>query len=667
MIRFEDFVMDAADMGAENPLADIYNIEYIHATHQITDQVTEEERRYIGKGMINTILPYTMQDNYNRERHPRAFKAAVLENEYLKAVFLPELGGRLWSLFDKEHNKELLYVNPVFQPGNLAIRNAWFSGGVEFNVGIKGHNMLTCDPLFARVAVTADGEEVLQIYEYERVRGMAFGINAYLPEGSRVLFIRDTVENICGVDSWTYWWSNADVPETPRTRVLAPCKESFISFYEEGNYILDKASIPYYKGKNVTYPVNHPRVLDFFFKIPKESDQRWVCALQDDGIGLAQMSTRNMKGRKLFLWGQGRGGKNWGSFLSDGKNTFLEIQAGLAYNQLEHVPMPAGASWSWTEGYTGIKCDLDKAHSDDWDVAVGEASTQIHRQLGSSHIHDTLEHAIPTEFAEYRLLQCGSGFGALEELAQGRKLSNLYDFYPQSMNRLQEQWQHLLEKGYLPYVSPETAPVSYQKGAHWVALLEKSAKTPEGNHWYTYYQLGVTYHAMGQEEKSREAFLQSLACEENCWSLRNLAMFEKHLGNYVAAAELMEKTIAMNDTCVNLYIDYCDCMDKAKLYRQLIARFPSFPEAAQKRNRIRLYYAMAYIALEDYESAAAVIHKDFILEDVREGELSISNVWFTIYRGLIRQKNPTLEEADVIALQEQKYPLPSHLDFRMNV
>lgn len=667
MIYCEDYVMEAANMGMENPLADIYNIEYIHATHQITEQVTEEERQYIGKGMINTILPYTMQDNYNRQRKPRVFKAVILENDYLKAVFLPELGGRLWSLFDKEHNKELLYVNPIFQPGNLAIRNAWFSGGVEFNVGIKGHNMLTCDPLFARVAVTADGEEVLQIYEWERVRGMAFGINAYLPKDSCVLYIRDTVENICGGDSWTYWWSNIAVPETPRTRVLVPCKESFISKYEEGNYILDKASIPIYNGVDATCPVNHKRSLDFFFKIPRESDRRWVCAVEEDGIGLIQMSTRQMKGRKMFVWGQGRGGKNWGSFLSDSNKTYIEIQAGLAYNQLEHVPIPAGASWGWTEGYAGIQCDTDKVYSEDWGAAVGEVERQLHGRLGSDRIHETLENIVPVKFADYRVLQYGSGFGALEELAQGQKLSNLYDFYPQSMDRLQSQWQHLLEHGHLPYVTPETAPVSYQKGNRWITLLENSVKTPAGHHWYTYYQLGVTYYAMGQEEKSREAFLQSLACEENCWSLRNLAMLHKHQGDFTAAAELMDKAISMNDTCVNLYIDYCACMDKAKRFEQLIARFPHFPEFAQKRSRVRMYYAMAYIALGDYESAAAIINEKFILEDVREGELSISYVWSALYRNLIRQRNPQLEEADVIALQEQEFPLPTHLDFRMNI
>ena len=118
MIKFEDFIMPAASMGELNPMPDIKNISYIHAGYHVTEKVTKEEQEHIGKGMIPTLLPYQIQDGYNREKTKRAFKAAVLENDLVKVIFLPEMGGRLWSIFDKTEHRELLYVNPVFQPGN---------------------------------------------------------------------------------------------------------------------------------------------------------------------------------------------------------------------------------------------------------------------------------------------------------------------------------------------------------------------------------------------------------------------------------------------------------------------------------------------------------------------------------------------------------------------
>ena len=64
-------------------------------------------------------------------------RVAVLENEFLRATVALDLGGRLLSLYDRRAGRELLYVNPVVQPANLALRNAWFSGGVEWNIGTR--------------------------------------------------------------------------------------------------------------------------------------------------------------------------------------------------------------------------------------------------------------------------------------------------------------------------------------------------------------------------------------------------------------------------------------------------------------------------------------------------------------------------------------------------
>lgn len=241
-------------------------------------------------------------------------KAAVIENDHLKAVFLPELGGRLWSLYDKDLQRELLYVNPVFQPGNLGLRNAWFSGGVEFNVGIKGHNMLTCSPLWCVAEETEDGE-VLHLYEYERIRGVVYSISAWIPENGSTLYLRCQIENKSTEEKHMYWWSNVAVPETKDIRVLVPTDESFLCFYNADHYVLDKATIPHHDGLDVSYPANISSSRDFFYKIPK-GEKKWIATAEADGIGLLQCSTRELIGRKLFVWGQSAGGRNWNEWLS---------------------------------------------------------------------------------------------------------------------------------------------------------------------------------------------------------------------------------------------------------------------------------------------------------------------------------------------------------------
>jgi hypothetical protein len=107
----------------------------------------EEELRDFGKNAGRRVLPYLLQDRYSRKREPLCLKTVVLENELLRAEFLADFGGRLRSLKDLTTGRELLFANPVFQPGNLGIRNAWLSGalnGISASLGILILPVLHC-------------------------------------------------------------------------------------------------------------------------------------------------------------------------------------------------------------------------------------------------------------------------------------------------------------------------------------------------------------------------------------------------------------------------------------------------------------------------------------------------------------------------------------------
>ncbi|MGL4382157.1 MAG: DUF5107 domain-containing protein, partial [Bacilli bacterium] len=84
------------------------------------------ENQFIGYGYVKNAYPYTYQDNYTRTLKECDEEVIILENEYMKATFLKNYGGRLWSLYDKLNQQELLYVNDVLKNANLAVRNAWF-------------------------------------------------------------------------------------------------------------------------------------------------------------------------------------------------------------------------------------------------------------------------------------------------------------------------------------------------------------------------------------------------------------------------------------------------------------------------------------------------------------------------------------------------------------
>ena len=93
------------------------------------------------------IYPYTMQDHLSRKKLDRSYRAVFLENKFLKIMCLPELGGRLHSVYDKQNRQEMFYRNTVIKPGLIALRGAWISGGVEWNRGPQSHTVTSFSPV----------------------------------------------------------------------------------------------------------------------------------------------------------------------------------------------------------------------------------------------------------------------------------------------------------------------------------------------------------------------------------------------------------------------------------------------------------------------------------------------------------------------------------------
>ena len=135
--------LEGAPLEGENPLP-MFASRNPHREVVEDGSFTPELKAGFGDDTGERYLPYRMQDRYTRRRKPMALKTIVLENELLQAVFLPDYGGRLYALKDRRTGRDILYRNPAFQPANLAILNAWFSGGIEWNIGQVGHTFGTC-------------------------------------------------------------------------------------------------------------------------------------------------------------------------------------------------------------------------------------------------------------------------------------------------------------------------------------------------------------------------------------------------------------------------------------------------------------------------------------------------------------------------------------------
>ena len=135
-----------------------------------------------------------------------------------------------------------------------------------------------------------------------QIRQVPFQIDAYLPDGSPVLYVRVRVTNPHEREIPMYWWSNIAVPEMPSTRVVMPADAAFRFTYEAHG--LELIPTPAHEGEDYTYPTNIHYSADYFFNIPA-GRRPWIAALDAEYSGLESLRAELNDELALFIRSDG--------------------------------------------------------------------------------------------------------------------------------------------------------------------------------------------------------------------------------------------------------------------------------------------------------------------------------------------------------------------------
>lgn len=634
-LSVEDVVLPAASLGPENPLPPLAGLQEVHLVENVAD-LPSDMRDRVRYGRLASVLPCLDQDGYDRRLAEQPIPACVLENEHLRATVLPGLGGRLYSLV--ADGTELLYRNPVFQPANLGLRNAWFAGGVEWNLGSTGHWTGTCSPMHAARVDGPDGSPVLRLWEWERSRGLVVQLDFWLPPASKFLYAGVRIRNPHGHEVPAYWWSNIAVPQSPSTRVLVPADRAW-HFGYGGR--LELVGVPAYEGVDLTYPMRHQRAADFFFDIPA-GQRPWIAAVDEAGNGLAQLSTDRLRGRKLFVWGENRGGRRWQDWLAPGAagDGYTEIQAGLAPTQLEHLRLPADTTWDWLEAYGPVEAAA--AHDPDWARAYAGVDDVLKSLLPATEFEErhrawqSVAEAEPVE----RLFS-GSGWGALEQ-ARTPRASPGTPFGEETMTARERAWLPLLD-GKLPATDPAEPPDGTLVAEPWRELLEAAEEN-----WLVWYHRGVARWCAGNAAAGTFAWIRSVEAAESPWALRNLAVAAVSRGEPAEAGSYYTRSLRLAPDSRPLAVEALEAMLAADRVDDAAALLAKLPSTAREHGRVKVAEGRILLALGNPTAAEALLDAGIELADIREGANQLTDLWLAVQRALGTDR-----------------PLPDHYDFSM--
>jgi len=271
--------------------------------------------------------PYVLRDNLTSHRVERAFRAVYLENEYLKCVVLPDVGGHIYTCTDKINNVPMFYQNPSIKEAAIGMRGGWAAFGLEFNFPVS-HNWMTVSPIDFGYGKENDGSAFVTVGNVDRVYGMEWTVRIVLHPGSTVLELQATLNNRSDVRHRFYWWSNGGIQAWDDTRICYPMRYSQAhGFADIDRWPVDSS------GTDLSIVGNHTHgpVSRFVYGSREPFMGIWN---PHTNAGVAHYADyAELPAKKIWSWGSDADGLDWRKALSDNDSAYVEVQGGLFRNQ----------------------------------------------------------------------------------------------------------------------------------------------------------------------------------------------------------------------------------------------------------------------------------------------------------------------------------------------
>lgn len=290
-----------------------------------------EKRVY--QGSSGVVYPYPVIESISDEKVDKEWHAIWIENEYIKVMILPELGGRVQMAYDKIKKRHFVYYNHVIKPALVGLTGPWISGGIEFNWP-QHHRPSTYLPVDSTIEENEDGSVTVWVSETEKMfhqKGMA---GFTLRPGKAYLEIKGQLYNRTNVPQTFLWWANPAVAVNDYYQSVFP--PDINAVFDHGKRAVSSFPIAtgtYYKMdysagvdisnyKNIKVPTSYMGVNSMYdFEGGYENDPQ---------AGMLHVANHHVSpGKKQWTWGNGDFGQAWDRNLTDEDGPYIELMAGV--------------------------------------------------------------------------------------------------------------------------------------------------------------------------------------------------------------------------------------------------------------------------------------------------------------------------------------------------
>ena len=339
-----------------------------------------EKRVY--QGSSGKVYPLPVIDRVATEPCEHAWQAVHIENEYLRLMIMPELGGRIHVGYDKIKGCDFFYRQNVIKPALVGLAGPWISGGVEFNWP-QHHRPATFLPVEIAIERGEDGSVTAWCSDHDPLSRMKGMHGVCLRPGCAYAEIKVRLFNrTCDTQTFL-WWANVATRVHERYQSFFPhdvryvadhAKRAVAEFpYSLGTYYgihygeralhgVPTEEMPRNFVPDGSYP---PNDLRWYANIPVPTSYMIANSREDFfggydhavRAGVVHVANHHIApGKKQWTWGNHEFGYAWDRNLTDSDGPYIELMAGVyTDNQPDFSFLAPGETKSFSQFWYPIR------------------------------------------------------------------------------------------------------------------------------------------------------------------------------------------------------------------------------------------------------------------------------------------------------------------------
>jgi tetratricopeptide (TPR) repeat protein len=381
-----------------------------------------EKRVY--QGSSGRVYPLPVIDRIDTEPQLREWKAIHIENEFIRLMVMPEIGGRIHVGLDKLNGYDFFYRQNVIKPALVGLAGPWISGGVEFNWP-QHHRPATFMPVEVMIERDADGSVTIWCSDHDPMARMKGMHGVCLRPGKAYLELRVRLYNRTQDTQTFLWWANVATRVHEKYQSFFPKDVRFVADHakravtefplSEGCYYgIDyerRATHGVPEGEKPTnfvpdgsYP---PNDLSWYSNIPVPTSYMVANSKGDFAggydhaakAGMAHVANHHIApGKKQWTWGNHEFGYAWDRSLTDSDGPYIELMAGVyTDNQPDFSFLAPGETKVFSQYWYPLR-EIGVP-----DLANLDAAVRVERERGKVLVHLLVTRELPNASVSLRI------------------------------------------------------------------------------------------------------------------------------------------------------------------------------------------------------------------------------------------------------------------------